>query len=164
MAQNHPKCFSSKVMVKDVFLQNGDQCNTFRYVSHSGRSWQDVFNLLRGLDPNYVVKLWWQPGIDPAVTEIWPKMWFYRSWPWTSRWSVKVNSILQNPSTLPMRIYVKWDLIDSFSGKVEQKLTKRSPGEERRMKDKGETIWQILTHCDANYVMKERPDINITRR
>ena len=29
----HPKCFGSKVMVKDIFLQNGGQHNAFAYVS-----------------------------------------------------------------------------------------------------------------------------------
>ena len=36
----HPKCHSSQAMVKDVFLHNGGQCNTFAHVSclnHSRR-------------------------------------------------------------------------------------------------------------------------------
>ena len=34
----HPKCLSSKVMVKDLFLHNGGQRNTFAYVSRSNPS------------------------------------------------------------------------------------------------------------------------------
>ena len=33
----HPKCFSSKVIVKDIFLHNGGQRNTFTYVTRSNR-------------------------------------------------------------------------------------------------------------------------------
>ena len=31
----HPKSFSSKVMVKDIFLRNGGQCNVFAYITRS---------------------------------------------------------------------------------------------------------------------------------
>ena len=34
----HRKCFSSKVIVKDLFLHNGGQHNAFLYVSHSSHS------------------------------------------------------------------------------------------------------------------------------
>ena len=34
--KHHPKWFSSKVMVKNVFLQNGYQRNAFTYVSRRG--------------------------------------------------------------------------------------------------------------------------------
>ena len=33
----NPKCFSSKVMVKDIFLHNGGQRNVFAYVTRSNR-------------------------------------------------------------------------------------------------------------------------------
>ena len=35
---HHPKCLTSKVMVKDVFLYNGGQRNAFAYVSRSNSS------------------------------------------------------------------------------------------------------------------------------
>ena len=36
--KRHLKCFSSKAMVKAVFLHNGGQCNVFTYVSRSNHS------------------------------------------------------------------------------------------------------------------------------
>ena len=42
---------------------------------------------------------------------------------------------------------------------AEQLLTKRWPGEERRNKE--ETFWFLLTFYDANYAMKELPDVEV---
>ena len=41
-----------------------------------------------------------------------------------------------------------------------QLLTIRWPGEEIR--NKGESIWRLLTLCDSNYTMKARPDVEVT--
>ena len=43
---SHHKEFSSKVMVKDVFLQNGGQYNVFEYVSHVQTA-QDIFTFCK---------------------------------------------------------------------------------------------------------------------
>ena len=50
----HPKCFSSKVIIKDIFLHNGGQRNAFAYVKRSNRP-RCVFHLLKGLNPGYLV-------------------------------------------------------------------------------------------------------------
>ena len=50
----HPKCFSSKVIVKDIFLHNGGQRNAFAYVTCSNRP-RYFFHLLKGLNPSYLV-------------------------------------------------------------------------------------------------------------
>ena len=41
-------------MVKDVFLYNDGQCNTFMYMSHI-QTTQDIFILLKGPAPSYLV-------------------------------------------------------------------------------------------------------------
>ena len=51
---HHPKCLSSKVMVKDIFLHNGGQRNTFAYVIRSNHSIY-FFILLKGPDASYLV-------------------------------------------------------------------------------------------------------------
>ena len=51
---HHPKCLSSKVKVKDVFLHNGGQRNAFAYVSRSNCS-RCFFNLLKDPNPSYPV-------------------------------------------------------------------------------------------------------------
>ena len=49
-----PKCLRLKVMVKDLFLHNAGQRNTFAYVSRSNRS-GCFFDLLKGPHPSYSV-------------------------------------------------------------------------------------------------------------
>ena len=47
----HPKCFSLKVMVKDIFLHNGGHRNVLSYVTRSNSSRY----ILKGPDPSYLV-------------------------------------------------------------------------------------------------------------
>ena len=72
---HHPKCLTLKVMVKDIFLYNGGQRNTFAYVSRS--NWLKIFfYLLKGHRPKlFCVKLWQQ--FVQQKPEIWSKVWFY---------------------------------------------------------------------------------------
>ena len=71
----HSRFLSSKVMVKAIFLHNGDQRNTFAYVSGSNHSrcilmcWKALIQAI--LCYNLV-------PIVPAVTKIWPTMLIYR--------------------------------------------------------------------------------------
>ena len=50
----HSKCLSSKVMVKDVFLHN--VANITRVCMSHLQTAHDIFNLMKGPDPSYLVK------------------------------------------------------------------------------------------------------------
>ena len=82
------KCFSSKVKVIDIFLQNGGQHNVFKCVSGPNQS----RHLKIYLQAFTQITLCWNLGtFCPLITEIWPKMWLRkRPWPW------KVKVIGQN--------------------------------------------------------------------
>ena len=77
-----PKCFSSKVIVKDIFLHNGGQRNAFE-------SPKIFFNLLKGLNPSYLVLTF--DNILPINNwDMAQNVISQRSWPW------KVKVIGQN--------------------------------------------------------------------
>ena len=111
---SHPECFSSKVMVKEIFQQNGGQRNAFAYVSHTYCS---RYLLIASRPPTQARLCSNLVTIFAAGTEIEPK----RILPWKG-WSVSVE--VEN--ILPCNLHIAneytvlhWDIISSFSGKVE---------------------------------------------
>ena len=70
----HPKCFSSKVIVKDIFLHNGGQRNASAYATRSNRLryffiyWKASTQAILCLSLTTFCSL---------ITAIWPKTWFY---------------------------------------------------------------------------------------
>ena len=110
----HPKCLRSKVMVKEVFLHNGGQCNTFAYVLRSNCS-RCYFHLLKGPDPCHPVLKFGENlsgrNWDMAQSET-----LYSCDLARSRSSVRSIIFCTAVRTLPMCIDVKfhWNLIASY--------------------------------------------------
>ena len=149
---HHPKCLTSKVMVKVVFLYNGGQRNAFAYVSRSNHSrFFFFFNFLKGPDPSYPVL---KSGNnlscrnrDMAQSVILYSCDLERSWS-------SVRSIIFTTAirTLPMSIHVKfhWDPTGSFSGKTcaqfPKKVARRKKNIRRNSLTDVDTLWCKLHH------------------
>ena len=128
---------------------------------------QDIFLFIARPGPKlHCVKIWW--WFAQQEPRYGPKYDFTVLWPW----KVKVihegqQVFLSDPRHLHISTDVKfhWNLILSvFSYSlsiVDQKVARRKKEERQNMT---ETLWLMLTFCDANYVMKERPDIKVTRQ
>ena len=103
----HPKCFSSKIIVKDIFLHNGGQRNAFAYVTRSNRP-RCFFHLLKGLNPGYLVLKFGNILLinnwDMAQNVI-----SQRSWHHQIPWLWKHISRCQNhhPKCLTLKVMVK---------------------------------------------------------
>ena len=78
----HPKCFSSKVMVKNIFLDNGGQRNTFVYVI---RSYCSRYFLMFWKGPTQCYLVLKFSNILPFNNWDMAEMWF-RKFPWTFIW------------------------------------------------------------------------------
>ena len=102
----HPKCLSSKVMVKDVFLHNGGQRNTFAYVSRSNRS-GCFFDLLKGPDPSYSV-LKFGDNLSSRNRDMAQSVILYSCHLERSRSSVRSIIFCTAILTLPIGIYIKF--------------------------------------------------------
>ena len=83
----HPKWFSSIVMVKDLFLQNGGKCNAFTYTSHI-QLLKKYYNLCKGTYPSYLVLKVYN-GLCSSNRDMVQNM--LLQWPWL--WKVRINSI-----------------------------------------------------------------------
>ena len=150
---HHPKCLSSKVMVKDVFLYNGGQRNTFAYVSRSNRSWM-FFDLLKGPDPSYSV-LKFGDNLSSRNRDMAQSVILYSCDLGRSRSSVRSIIFCTAILTLPMSIYVKfrWNRIAScldtvaYSGQEKKKeRKKKEEGIKRNSLMDVHTLWRKLRH------------------
>ena len=103
------------------------------------------------------VKVWWQ--FIQEEPRYGPKYDFTGLWPW----KVKViregqNNFYQTlATTQKYTCEVSSKSYHHFFDTVFQSLIERWPGKERR--NMTETLWLMLTLCNTNYAMKERPDV-----
>ena len=147
----HPKCLSSKVTIKDVFLHNGGQCNAFAYVSHSNLS--RCFWFIKRPDPSYpmlkVCDNLSSMNWDMAQNVILQGCDLERS-----RSSVKVKKFFFiKPQPLTHKYTCAVSLKScNFPATVSQALTEKWSGEEE-IKNMPETLWHRLTPCRWSLIL-----------
>ena len=136
-------------MVKDVFLYNGSQRNTFACVLRSNRSM--FFNLLKGLDPSYPV-LKFDNNLSSRNRDMAQSVILYSCDLETSRSTVRSIKFCTAMRTLPMSIHVKFrlNLIASCLDTVNKSLTEKWAGEER----KKERTRSLFTACSFTPFLK----------
>ena len=141
---NHqPKCFSSNVMVKDIFLQNSSKHNITRSRPPHIHTTLGIFTLLKSPNTSYPVT------IVPVVTEIWPIMWIYQ----VMTLKVKVIHEGQQYFVKLSRLYpwaYMWSFIEVLSAVSLEKLSKYEPKGGQKKERRKENSWRNnLTDVDT---------------
>ena len=139
---HHPKCLSSKVLGKDGFLHNGGQRNAFAYISLSNHSrWFLIYwkALTQGM------LIWWQ--------FVQQELRYGQKCDSTESWPSKVKVIHEDQKALR-------------SARCHLPISKHVKFPKSGQEKKKERIWRKhfhagnwLTLCDANYTVKEWPDV-----
>ena len=99
-----PKCFSSNVIVKNIFLHNGGQRNTFAYVSRSNRS--GCFLICWKAPTQATLVLKFGDNLSSRNRDVAQSVILYSSWPWKVKVIREVNNILHHANSLTLDPWV----------------------------------------------------------